>query len=170
MSEERYKERIHFVLGSTGAGKTTYAIQLAHKLGGIRFAVDEWMRELYHQDMGDTINYDWIMERIGRCENKIWQEVEALLKINVPVVLELSMSTVELRKKQLDIARGFQKALLIHYLKVDSKIRWKRVDQRNKEKGASYAFHVNLEMFDFVEGMFEEPTYSEIPDLKIIEN
>ena len=33
---------LHLVCGSTGAGKTTYAIALADRLCAVRFSIDEW--------------------------------------------------------------------------------------------------------------------------------
>jgi tRNA A37 N6-isopentenylltransferase MiaA len=34
---------LHFIAGSTGAGKTTYTKRLAAEIGGVCFAVDDWM-------------------------------------------------------------------------------------------------------------------------------
>ena len=41
---------IHLIWGSTGAAKTTYALQLAPELGAIRFSIDEWMAALFWMD------------------------------------------------------------------------------------------------------------------------
>jgi hypothetical protein len=41
---------IHLICGSTGAAKTTYALQLAAELGAIRFLIDEWMAALFWMD------------------------------------------------------------------------------------------------------------------------
>ena len=39
------------VVGCTGAGKTTYARQLAAELGAVRFSIDEWMMALFGPDV-----------------------------------------------------------------------------------------------------------------------
>ena len=37
----------HLICGSTGAGKTTYALELARREGALRFTVDEWMAQFF---------------------------------------------------------------------------------------------------------------------------
>ena len=41
---------IHLICGSTGAGKTTYARELATNIGGVVFSIDEWMVTLFGED------------------------------------------------------------------------------------------------------------------------
>jgi predicted kinase len=41
---------LHLIIGSTGAGKSTYARTLATRHSGVRFAIDEWMLELFEPD------------------------------------------------------------------------------------------------------------------------
>ena len=43
-------QQIHLICGSTGAGKTTYARELANNIGGIVFSIDEWMVSLFRED------------------------------------------------------------------------------------------------------------------------
>ena len=38
---------VHFLVGSTGAGKTTYAIRFCEEAGAVRFSIDEWMSSLF---------------------------------------------------------------------------------------------------------------------------
>jgi len=40
----------HFICGSTGAGKTTYALKLSDEIGAVRFSIDEWMAALFWMD------------------------------------------------------------------------------------------------------------------------
>ena len=42
---------IHFIIGSTGAGKTTYARKLASECRALPFSIDEWMHELFAPDL-----------------------------------------------------------------------------------------------------------------------
>ena len=65
------------VVGCTGAGKTTYARQLADEIGGIRFSIDEWMMPLFGPDQPQPIRFDWMMERVNRCEAMIFAMVLA---------------------------------------------------------------------------------------------
>ncbi|MGD0144992.1 MAG: ATP-binding protein, partial [Rhizomicrobium sp.] len=50
MESRPHAALIHLVCGSTGAGKTTYAIALAEKLKAVRFSIDEWMAALFWMD------------------------------------------------------------------------------------------------------------------------
>lgn len=159
---------IHLVVGSTGAGKTTYAIQLAKEKSAVRFAIDEWMNGLFFPDLTSEVEFNWAMERITRCEDMIWLMAERIIETDKAVVLEVSASTKALRKKQLDRAKSLGVAIQVHYLDVDKDIRRQRVRQRNQEKNESYSFEVNEEMFDFVEDMFELPDDDELKDAIII--
>ena len=42
---------IHLICGSTGAGKTTYALELAERIGAVRFSIDEWMTALFWKSL-----------------------------------------------------------------------------------------------------------------------
>jgi predicted kinase len=159
---------IHLIIGSTGAGKTTYAQNLAQERSAVRFAIDEWMNKLFFPDLKSDIEYQWAMERIHRCEEMIWSMAERVLNTHVDVILEVSASTRELRQKQLQRALDIGAAVQLHFLDVDKEIRRKRVANRNKDKGDSYSFEVTDEMFDFVEDMFERPGQEELSGAIII--
>lgn len=159
---------IHLLCGSTGAGKTHYGLRLAKKEGAIRFAVDEWMHTLFFPDLSGEIYFDWTMERVNRCEEQIWAVVESLTTNGIPVVLEVSMSTLILRDKQRARAAKLSMPFKLHYLDVDVETRRRRVRQRNLQKDETFSFEVNEEMFEFVEDMFEVPGESELADAIIV--
>ena len=50
---------IHMICGPVGVGKTTYAIELAEKLGAVRFSIDDWISELFFPDKPDPLSYEW---------------------------------------------------------------------------------------------------------------
>jgi len=41
---------IHILIGNTGAGKTTYALELKKKTKGIIFSIDKWNKSLFLAD------------------------------------------------------------------------------------------------------------------------
>ena len=52
--------------------------------------------------------------------------------------------------------------LKLHYLKVSKQTRWKRIQKRNMEKGATFQFEVIKKNFNFMETWFEEPAKEEM--------
>lgn len=161
---------IHFVFGPTGAGKSTYAHQLALDRNAVRFSVDEWMSALFFPDIQGELTFEWAMARVHRCETQIWHITRQLLAQGKEVVLEISMSTKQLREKQIKLAETTRFPYLLHYIDADIDLRRARVRHRNKQKGATYAFDVNDDMFDFVEKMFEAPTAQELEGAEVVKN
>ena len=80
---------IHLIFGPQGAGKSTYARELASRIEGVRFSIDEWMGQLYGPDLPKRMNFAWIMERVKRCELRIWATASAMARTGGSVVLDL---------------------------------------------------------------------------------
>jgi len=108
----------HIVCGSTGAGKTTYAMELSAKLSAMRFSIDEWMTRLFWPDSPDPIQYEWTMERINRCEAQIAGIVAELAKLGVSSVLDLGFTTKEHRDKFRMLAAKSGVATRTHFVDV----------------------------------------------------
>ena len=161
---------IHIVFGATGAGKTTYAMQLAQELQAIRFSVDDWMKGLFFPDIKAEIEYSWALERVNRCEEQIWQVAQQVLGQGTPVVLEVSMTSKEQRDKQRQRAEQYGFDYSIYFLDVAQATRRDRVRQRNSEQGQTYSFEVTDDMFDFVEALFESPDEDELNTMQWIKN
>jgi len=66
---------LHFLVGSTGAGKTTHAIDFCEQAGAVRFSIDEWMARLFWMDAPQPIEADWAMARVQRCSEQIWERL-----------------------------------------------------------------------------------------------
>lgn len=69
---------VWLIVGSTGAGKTTYSKNVAKSFGAAVYSIDDWMRALYWQDMPANPSNQWFLEngkwytdRIARCEEWI---------------------------------------------------------------------------------------------------
>jgi predicted kinase len=152
---------VHLVTGNVGAGKTTYSIALAQRLGAIRFSIDEWMATLFHADQPASLNLEWTLELLERIEKQIWSLIP---QIAVDVVLDLGLSMKAHRDLQRSRAAALGLRTKLHYLEVDLATRRSRVSQRNSERGDSFAFEVTEEMIDFMEGWFEPPSAGELSD------
>jgi predicted kinase len=161
------KHLIHLVCGSTGAGKTTYALGLSARLGAIRFSIDEWMTALYWMDAPQPISAPWAMERVERCNKKIWDLAAQIAARGIACVLDLGFSQFKYRSKIAQAAQAAGLGVQLHFLDVPAEERWRRVEARNADRGrsAQLKFDVTREMFDYVEGIWEPPTSEEMSAL-----
>ncbi len=154
---------IHLICGSTGAGKTTYALRLADDLGAARFSIDEWMTRLFWMDTPQPLEPAWSIERVERCMAQIWATASDVAARGTPCILDFGFGQAMTRKRFADLARQSGLTVQLHVLDLPAEERWRRVERRNAEKGDSYqlTFDVTREMFDFVEGMWEPPPADE---------
>jgi predicted kinase len=119
------------VTGSTGAGKSTFARDLAERVGGVRFSIDEWMTALFWMDSPEKKDFSWAMERIARCEAQIAAVSVSLAMVGVDAVLDLGFTLREHREAWLKRAREAGVAVELHVLDVPAEVRWGRVCERN---------------------------------------
>ncbi len=152
---------IILVVGSTGAGKTTYALKLADELGALRFSIDEWMSTLFWADSPQPIQFQWAIERVGRCEAQIMAMVRQAAARGVPAVLDLGFTTKEHRERFRTFAGEAGLTAAVHFLDVPADERWFRVNRRNKQRGETFAMEVDRQMFDFMETIWEPPLEAE---------
>jgi len=153
---------VHLVVGSTGAGKSTYAKRVARECGGVCFVVDEWMQRLFLPDRPDAAGYDWYAPRIERATEMIWSLVVELVRAGTPSVLEIGLTERAARQAFYERVERAGLSLELHVVDAPVAVRWQRVEARNRERGATFAMHVTREMFDFVEGMWQPPDDDEL--------
>jgi len=154
--------RLILVSGPIGVGKTTYSLSLSKEVDAVRFSIDPWMKTLFSKDM-TSLDYSWMIERVNRCYEQIWQVSEQILSLNGNVILDLGFTT----KAQRDIFNNKAKTLNIqveiHYLDAPKSIRKKRIEKRNFDKDPNvYSFEVTDMMFNFMEPQFEIPDEEEL--------
>ena len=159
---------IHLIVGNTGAGKTTYAIELKKNTKGIVFSIDKWNKTLFLPDRVEGDGLEWFLERIERSESLIMDFINQLETSGVDSILDLGFSKHEHRAKFINFASSKGYVLRLHFLDISKEKRWERIVQRNNEKGISYEFEVTKSDFDFMETWFEKPTHEEIESGVII--
>ena len=152
----------HLVAGSTGAGKSTAAREIAERVGGVRFSIDEWMSALYWMDCPEKNDFPWALERVGRCEAQIEVVARELAQVGVDAVLDLGFTTRAQRMKWLERAKAAGVECVLHVLDVDAEVRWARVCERNRGESVTYAFVVTREMFCIMEERWEAPSVEEL--------
>jgi predicted kinase len=142
-------------------------LALATRLGAVRYSIDEWMATLFWMDSPQPIKFDWTIERIARCEAQIWSDACQVAARGLAVVLDLGFTTASHRAKFVALARKLGFATEIHVADAPAEERWRRVERRNAERGATYRLAVTREMFDFMETIWEPPTDVEIEEARI---
>jgi len=162
----RLGARWHIVAGSTGAGKSTFARELAERVGGVRFSIDEWMTALFWMDSTEKKDFSWAMERIGRCEAQIAAIAVSLAAMGADAVLDLGFTLREHREAWLKRAWEAGVAVELHVLDVPAEVRWGRVCERNGGASETFSFEVTREMFDFMEARWELPSADEIAEFR----
>ncbi len=156
---------IHLVCGSTGAGKTTYAVGLCRDLGGLHFSIDDWMVGLFGPDQADRPDWNWIAARLARCEHRILDIALQAAGKGMPSVLDLGLQQAEQRGRVASRVSAAGWAPRLHFLDVDAETRWQRVETRNRERGPTYRLAVTRPMFDFIETLWQPPGPSEMDAL-----
>ncbi len=159
---------IHLIVGNTGSGKTTYSKVLKKKTGGLVFSIDQWNNALFIPDKRETDGLDWFLERIDRVEGLIMELVKQLESSGTDAILDLGLSKFAHREKFRVFATEHGFNIRLHYLDIPKETRYKRVQQRNLQKGDTFEFEVSDENFEFMEAWFEAPRESELEESIII--
>lgn len=157
------RPHVALVVGSTGAGKSTFTRTLLDELAAVPFVSDEWMTSLYADDRPEEAGFDWYWPRIQRIEAQMRTVSAAVLGAGAGVILDLGFTEQAHRARWIDWARGLGVAPWIYYLDIDPDERWRRVQQRNRDRGPTFQLEVTRQMFDFMEARFEPPTDEEAP-------
>jgi uncharacterized glyoxalase superfamily protein PhnB/predicted kinase len=89
---------VHLVLGPVGAGKSTFARQLAQQRSALRLTLDDWMTTLFSPDRPQTGLFEWYAPRARRCVEQIWKVALQLTARGEEVVLELGLLRREQRE------------------------------------------------------------------------
>jgi len=158
----------HLIVGATGAGKTTYAQQLVKTGGGIRFSIDEWMKNLFRMDAPNPPTYAWMLERVERCEAQALEVASQALGQGVDVVLDLGFFSQAQRSRVNHYLAQQKGKVKLHYLDIPAATRWERVKERNAQKGETFTMDISAEVFQFAETLFETPTAEELKTAVVI--
>jgi predicted kinase len=120
------------------------------------------MVTLFSKDM-TTLDYSWMIERVQRCYEQIWDVAGQILAIGGNVVLDLGFTEKTQRALFVDWASELDAISEVHFLDAPKEVRQQRVEQRNRDKDPSvYAFDVTDMMFNFMESRFEAPDEKEL--------
>ena len=107
---------LHVIFGPQGAGKTTYAVDLARRTPAVHFAMDDWMARLFAADMPRPLEFDWMMERVERCEAQIWSTAAATMAAGTSVVLDFGLMRKADRARIAEIAAACELPTQFHFV------------------------------------------------------
>ncbi|MFZ5782247.1 MAG: AAA family ATPase [Pseudomonadota bacterium] len=155
---------VHMVCGAVGAGKTTYALGLCDETGGVHLSIDDWMTRLFGKDAPRPPQWDWVAERLRRCEDQMALVAFQCVRRGVSAILDQSFLRQEDRSRLAAAAAGLP--IRLHVLDVPAEERWRRVVGRNAQKGQTFSLEVSRAMFDFVERLWQPPTAAEMVALR----
>lgn len=161
---------LHVIFGPSGAGKSTYAKELARREPAVHFAIDDWMARLFAADMPEPIEFQWMMERVERCEAQIWSTAAGVIAAGTSVVLDLGLMRRSDRARVAEIAQAVELPLQFHFVTAPQDVRRARVLERNEVRGETFAIGVTPEMFEFIEGVYEAPDAAELEGAVISES
>jgi predicted kinase len=153
---------VHLVFGPVGAGKSTHARALAARDGAVRFAIDDWMHELFAPDMTPALDFTWIMARVRRCEQRIRATALEVLGTGTPVILDMGFMKAADRAAFRAWAIEAGHAVHDHYVHAPAPVRAERVRVRNATRSETFSFEVTPMMFELMERIFEPPDAAEL--------
>ncbi|HEV2531438.1 ATP-binding protein [Phenylobacterium sp.] len=153
---------LNVIFGPCGAGKTTYAHAFARRERAVAFILDDWMARLFGPDMPEPIEYQWMVERVARCEAQIWSNAAATIAVGTSAILDIGLMRRDDRARVREIAAATELPLQWHFVDAPQAVRRARVAGRNRIKGESFAIDVSPDMFDFIEGVYEPPGPEEL--------
>lgn len=156
------RQQIHMICGLTGAGKTTYAERLRRDLTGVRFSIDDWNARLFFMDRDPASDFQWFYDRVQRSCAQMRETAEQVLQANVSAIFDCGFTDLKERTIFYDWADTLHIPVTLHFLDIDKATRWARVQQRNADKGATFALEVTPEMFDFMETIWQAPDADEL--------
>ncbi len=165
---------IHLVCGPIGAGKTTYAKQLAKEQSAICFSEDDWLAKLFVPDAPEGLLQEpmqvvgaWATEKYLRCRGQIWLVCQQLIENDISIVLDGAAANKEQRDVIRKKASDFNVEFKLHYVTSSVESRHKRVFERNAKQGETYSLEVTPAMFEHTENIFEPPIDTELHEAKI---
>jgi predicted kinase len=155
-----------FFSGKMGAGKSTYAKQLANELKAILLSEDEWLAALYPDEIQ---NFDDYILYSARLKPLLKSHVRSLLHSGVSVVMDFPGNTPKQRAWFKAIFDESQIPHKLIYLQTDDSLCLQRLEKRRQESPERAQFDTEA-VFHQVTRYFEAPTEDEGFNIDVVLN
>lgn len=138
----------YLICGFLGAGKTTYAKQLAEKTGAVHLNPDEWCMKLFPKEEYER-HWD---ECFSKTIESLWQKTAEYAQQGKSVIFDMGFWTKESRAEASQRAIKLGLHPIVYYVYAPDSMLKERISKR-KGTVADY----NLRHFNELKKQFEEP-------------
>jgi len=156
------KTTLHFFCGKMAAGKSTLAKELAEKHKAILLVEDDWLSELYPDEITTISEY---LQYSSRLQNVLSNHIKSLLSSGISVVLDFPANTEDQRNWFRSIFEQTNTSHILHFVDKNNEICKQQLKERSKNKPEGTAFTTDEE-FDAITKYFQAPQETE--DFNII--
>ncbi|MDP4011811.1 MAG: ATP-binding protein [Candidatus Roizmanbacteria bacterium] len=133
---------LHLICGLPGSGKTTLAKKIEKEKSAVRFAPDEWIKDIW----GKTAETEGNTFR-DQIEQLQWKIGKQILKSGTDVIIEWGTWGRDERDRLRTEAKSLGSDVKLYYLKADKEVLKARIVERNKNLG-DYEFRMPEETLD----------------------
>jgi predicted kinase len=149
---------LHLIHGYIGAGKTTFARQLAHERNAVLLSLDQWLICLYGSDT--FVEPD----RLLRVEALIGECCEAVLRAGVDVVYDHGFWSRAKRDAARQLAERIDAVAQLYWVTCPEEVALQRVLSRNEQLDGE-TFRIDPAAFESLKRRFEPLAADEIHHL-----
>lgn len=139
------------------AGKSTLAKEVAEKNNAILLSEDQWLENLYPEEITDIPSY---IKNSARLKNILERHIHDLLSHEISVVLDFPANTKGQRNWFRSIYEKANVAHVLHFIDVSDGICKSQLRMRSKNKPDGAAFTTDEE-FEEITKYFQEPMEGE---------
>lgn len=153
---------LHFLCGKMASGKSTLAAELESTYNAILLCEDNWLIELYPDEIVDITGY---LEYSARLKNVVSDHVKSLLSRGVSVVLDFPGNTENQRKWFRSIYESVKVSHVLHFIDASDELCLHQLKQRSEDKSAGTAFTSEKEFYEitkYFQAPFENEGYNVI--------
>jgi len=157
--------KLHFFSGKMAAGKSTLAKQLAKDKNTILLSEDEWLKELYPDEIRTIPDY---VKYTRRLKKIIKKHLLSLLSNDITVVMDFPGNTKEQRAWFRELFEEANVAHVLHFVDKSDAVCKKQLKHRSEKLPEGTAFTSEKE-FEMITKYFQPPSANEDFNIQIYE-